>query len=314
MTPSLIIVGTVALDDVKTPFGQVKNALGGSAFFAGISASYWTNVGVMAIVGPDYPSRGFETMRDRGIDVAGIEVSKEPSFHWSGEYGFDLSSAKTLKTDLNCLLSFNPDIAGVYPSVHTLFLANIDPEIQKKVIDDLPARPEIIALDTMNFWIENKREALLDVLGLVDILTINEGEARMLSGESNLISAARTISAMGPQILIIKRGEYGAMVFNRGKIFLSPAYPLESLKDPTGAGDSFAGGFLGYMASEGGKDDDTLRRGIIVGSVMASFCVSEFSSAGMENLSPLALEARLCEFSEQTNYRPVSPVFRMLGG
>lgn len=314
MTPSLVIVGTVALDDVKTPFGAVRNALGGSAFFAGISASYWTSVGVMAIVGADYPSAGFDTMKARGIDVSGIEVSKEPSFHWSGEYDFDLSSAKTLQTDLNCLLSFQPDISRTYSSVHTLFLANIDPEIQKKVILDLSVRPSVIALDTMNFWIEHKRKELLEVLLLVDILTINEGEARMLSGESNLISAARIISGMGPQTLIIKRGEYGAMVFNRGKIFLSPAFPLESLKDPTGAGDSFAGGFLGYMASEGGKDDDTLRRGIVVGSVMASFCVSEFSSGGMENLSPSTLEGRLCEFSEQTDYRPVSPVFRMLGG
>ncbi|BAM06949.1 PfkB family carbohydrate kinase [Leptospirillum ferrooxidans] len=314
MTPSLVIVGTVALDDVKTPFGEVHNALGGSAFFAGISASYWTSVGVMAIVGSDYPSKGFETMKSRGMDVAGIEISKEPSFHWSGEYGFDLSSAKTLQTDLNCLLSFKPDISKIYPAVHTLFLANIDPEIQKKVILDLSVRPSIIALDTMNFWIENKREKLLDVLKLVDILTINEGEARMLSGESNLISAARIISAMGPQTLIIKRGEYGAMVFNRGKIFLSPAFPLESLKDPTGAGDSFAGGFLGYMASEGGKDDATLRRGIVVGSVMASFCVSEFSSGGMENLSPQTLAERLSEFSEQTDYRPVSPIMGMLGG
>ena len=314
MTPSLVIVGTVALDDVKTPFGEVHNALGGSAFFAGISASYWTHVGVMAIVGSDYPSRGFDTMKSRGMDVTGIEISKEPSFHWSGEYGFDLSSAKTLQTDLNCLLSFKPDISKIYPSVHTLFLANIDPEIQKKVILDLSVRPSIIALDTMNFWIENKREKLLEVLKLVDILTINEGEARMLSGESNLILAARIISAMGPRTLIIKRGEYGAMVFNQGKIFLSPAFPLESLKDPTGAGDSFAGGFLGYMASEGGKDDQTLRRGIVVGSVMASFCVSEFSSGGMENLSHQKLAERLSEFSEQTDYRPVSALSGTLGG
>jgi len=314
MTPSLVIAGTVALDDVRTPFGAVRNALGGSAFFAGISASYWTKVGVMAIVGSDYPSKGFETMKSRGIDVSGIEISRELTFHWSGEYGFDLSSAKTLQTDLNCLLSFHPDISTVYPSPHTLFLANIDPEIQRKIILDLPVRPSVIALDTMNFWIENKREKLLEALLLVDILTINEGEARMLAGEGNLISAARIISEMGPQTLIIKRGEYGAMVFNRGKIFLSPAFPLESLKDPTGAGDSFAGGLLGFMASEGGKDDDTLRQGIVVGSVMASFCVSEFSSGGIENLSSLALEDRLREFSEQTDYRPLSPVIRIPGG
>ncbi len=314
MTPSLIIVGTVALDDIRTPFGEVSNALGGSAYFAGISASYWTRVGVMAVVGTDYPETGFSIMKKHGIDVSGIDHSTDLTFHWSGEYGYDLSSAKTLGTDLNCLTRFSPSIFKVYPSAHTLFLANIDPEIQKKVILDAQERPAVIALDTMNFWIENKREQLLDVLKLVDILTINEGEARMLSGEVNLICAARAISRMGPLTVIIKRGEYGAMVFNRGRIFLSPAFPLEALKDPTGAGDSFAGGFLGYMTAVGGKDDDTLRQGIIVGSVMASFCVSEFSSKGMEGLDREALDQRLLEFSEQTNYRTISANYRNRDG
>jgi sugar/nucleoside kinase (ribokinase family) len=295
-------VGTVALDNIRTPFGEVRAALGGSAFYAGLSASYWTEVGVMAIVGEDYPEEGFRLLERHGVDSRGITRSKEKTFSWTGEYTFDLNTAHTLKTDLNCLLSFDPDLPAVYDRMDTLFLANIDPDIQLRVLESVPVRPSLVVCDTMNFWIENKLDELKRVLARVDILTINEGEARMLSGEYSLVSAARKIVGMGPKILIVKRGEYGVLVFGKDSVFASPAYPLEEVKDPTGAGDSFAGGFIGYMTQSRKSTDDVLRQGIVVGSAMASFCVEDFSTKGLEGLSRTTISSRLSSFSALTSY------------
>ena len=300
--PSLIIVGTVALDNIRTPFGEVRMALGGSAFYAGLSASYWTDVGIMGVVGTDYPEEGFRLLGTHGIDFRGIERSPEKTFSWTGEYTFDLNTAHTLKTDLNCLLSFNPDLPRVYDRCDTLFLANIDPDIQIRVLDSLPARPSLVVCDTMNFWIENKLAELKRVLSRIDILTINEGEARMLSGQYSLVHAAREIARMGPKTLIIKRGEYGVLVFGKDSIFASPAYPLEEVKDPTGAGDSFAGGLIGYMTNQRKQSDEVLRQGIVIGSAMASFCVSDFSTRGLEGLTKKEIGNRLSSFSSLTSY------------
>lgn len=301
--PKLVIIGTVALDNIRTPFGEVSNALGGSAFYAGLSASYWTDVGVVGIVGKDYPEEGFSVLARHGIDSKGIERSEGLTFSWSGEYTYDLNTAQTLRTDLNCLLSFNPVLPESHDSLETLFLANIDPEIQAKVLDSLPVRPSLVVLDTMNFWIEHKKDALQKVLRRIDVLTINEGEARMLSGQFSLVSAARAILGMGPATLIIKRGEYGVLVFNRESVFASPAYPLEDVRDPTGAGDSFAGGFIGFLTSQGKFSDDTLRQSIVVGSAMASFCVSDFSTRAIEGLKRTDILKRLESFSSLTSYQ-----------
>lgn len=301
--PKLVIIGTVALDNIRTPFGEVSNALGGSAFYAGLSASYWTDVGVVGIVGKDYPEEGFSVLARHGIDSKGIERSEGLTFSWSGEYTYDLNTAQTLRTDLNCLLSFNPVLPESHDSLETLFLANIDPEIQAKVLDSLPVRPSLVVLDTMNFWIEHKKDALQKVLRRIDVLTINEGEARMLSGQFSLVSAARVILGMGPATLIIKRGEYGVLVFNRESVFASPAYPLEDVRDPTGAGDSFAGGFIGFLTSQGKFSDDTLRQSIVVGSAMASFCVSDFSTRAIEGLKRTDILKRLESFSSLTSYQ-----------
>ncbi|MHB1604916.1 MAG: PfkB family carbohydrate kinase [Leptospirales bacterium] len=306
--PKLAIVGTVALDNIRTPFGEVSRALGGSAFYAGLSASYWTEVGVVGIVGKDYPEEGFTVLRRHGIDATGIERSTDLTFSWSGEYTYDMNTAHTLKTDLNCLLSFNPTLSALGDSIDTLFLANIDPEIQDKVLHSLPVRPRLVVLDTMNFWIEQKKEALQKVIKQIDILTINEGEARMLSGQFSLVSAAKIIMGMGPTTLIIKRGEYGVLVFNRESVFASPAYPLEDVKDPTGAGDSFAGGFIGFLTCYGKYTNDVLRQSIIVGSAMASFCVSDFSTRGIEGLKKSNISKRLESFADLTAYQALPPL------
>lgn len=304
----LVIVGTVALDNIRTPFGEVTKALGGSAFYAGLSASYWTKVGVVGVVGRDYPEEGFSVLERHGIDATGIDRSADLTFSWSGEYTYDMNTAHTLQTDLNCLLSFDPTLSATQGSIETLFLANIDPEIQAKVLDSLVIRPRLVVLDTMNFWIEHKKDELQKVLKKIDILTINEGESRMLSGEFSLVSAARMIMGMGPTTLIIKRGEYGVLVFNRESVFASPAYPLEDVKDPTGAGDSFAGGFIGFLTNHRKYSDDVLRQSIIVGSAMASFCVSDFSTRGIEGLKQESISNRLESFSALTSYQALPPL------
>lgn len=305
MSAKLVIVGTVALDDVTTPFGSITRALGGSAFYGGLSASYWTTVGVVGVIGSDYPEEGLEILKSRSIDISGIQRSQENTFAWSGEYTYDLNTAITRDTRLNCLLSFNPRVADHYPRPETLFLANIDPDIQGGILDKMPQKPGLVALDTMNYWIESKKGSLLQVLKRVDLLTINESEARMLTGEFNLVLAARAIRSMGPKVVVLKKGEHGALVFYEGGVFASPALPLEVVKDPTGAGDSFAGGLLGYLTAHGHLGPEFLKQASIIGSVMASFCVSEFGVGGTKKLSGESISSRLREFGDLTGFRKI---------
>lgn len=312
MMPKLVIVGTVALDDVTTPFGSVQGALGGSAFYGSLAGSYWTSVGVVGVVGTDYPEEGFRLLKTRSVNVDGIARSTEKTFAWTGEYTFDLNSAITRETRLNCLTSFKPQVSAFYNRPETLFLANIDPDIQEGILNSMEQRPMLVALDTMNYWIESKRESLLRVLRRIDLLTINDAEARMLTGEYNLVLAARAIRAMGPSVVVLKKGEHGALVFFEGGVFASPAFPLEVIKDPTGAGDSFAGGLLGFLTSQGRLNPESLKQASVVGSVMASFCVSDFGVEGTKNLDRGAIFSRIRDFGSLTGFKEIAQEERRL--
>ena len=302
----LLAVGSVALDSVKTPFGEVSEVLGGSATYFATAASYFTKVGVVAVVGEDFPKEHMAFLKGHPIDLEGLMITKGRTFRWRGEYGYQLNEARTLETQLNVFQQFNPQLPSNYKTAQVVFLANIDPELQLEVL--LQTRsPELVALDTMNFWIGGKRAALLKVLGKVHIVIINDGEARQLVQEVNLVKVAREILKFGPKVLIIKRGEYGALLFTREAIFSAPAYPLETVFDPTGAGDSFAGGFMGHLARTKDFSMDNLRQAVILGSVMASYCVEAFS---LERFRTLRLDEimeryrgfkRLTHFDEMPN-------------
>jgi sugar/nucleoside kinase (ribokinase family) len=301
---SLLVVGSVALDTVKTPFGEIQEGLGGSATYFSTAASFLTDVNLVAVVGEDFPAEHVDFLEKRGVNLEGLTHSFGKTFRWQGEYGDQLNEAKTIKTDLNVFQSFHPKLPSSYRHIPYLFLGNIDPALQMDVICQVVS-PTLTACDTMNFWIDGRREALLDTLRKVDVAIINEGEARALSGERNLMKAAKTILAMGPTRLIIKRGEYGAMMFTKGKVFTAPAYPLETVLDPTGAGDSFAGGLMGYLAESGKTDDQTFRQAIICGSVMASFCVEEFSLDRMRTLTQDEIKTRSAAFLDLTTYESI---------
>ncbi len=300
----LLVVGSVALDSVETPFGKVQEALGGSATYFSYSASFFTQVHLVAIVGQDFPEPHLRLLKDRGVDLAGLQVSPGRTFRWRGAYGYDLNEAKTLDTELNVFADFQPALADGLRRVPFLFLANIDPELQLKVLRQMTVRPKLVALDTMNFWIQGKRDALVRVLAEVDVVTINDGEARQLAGEPNLVKAARAIAGMGPKTVVVKRGEYGALMFSEGAFFIVPAYPLDSVFDPTGAGDTFAGGFMGYLARQGAVDGATLRRAIVHGSVMASFTVEDFSLERLKRLSPPEIASRYAAFHDLVRLEP----------
>lgn len=294
----LLVVGSVALDTVATPFGEVSEALGGSATYFSYAASFFTTVRLVATVGSDFPEQHLKLLHDRGIDVGGLTVAPGKTFRWTGSYGYDLNEAKTLDTQLNVFADFHPRLAEPLRRLPYLFLANIDPALQLDVLRQMAARPRLVALDTMNFWIQGKRDALLGVLREVDVVTINDAEARQLAGEPNLIKAARTIAGMGPRTVVVKRGEYGAMLLTDGAFFVVPAYPLENVFDPTGAGDTFAGGFMGYLASEDRIDPDTMRRAMVYGSVMASFTVEDFSLNRLVRLERGEVADRYGDFRE----------------
>jgi sugar/nucleoside kinase (ribokinase family) len=300
----LLVVGSVALDTVETPFGKVSEALGGSATYFSYSASFFTQVRLVAIVGEDFPESHLRLLEDRGVDIGGLQVSRGRTFRWTGEYGYDLNEAKTLETQLNVFAEFRPALGEGVGRVPYLFLANIDPELQLDVLHQMKERPRLVALDTMNFWIQGKRDALRRVLGEVDVVTINDGEARQLASEPNLIKAARAISAMGPRAVIVKRGEYGALLLTDGSLFFVPAYPLESVYDPTGAGDTFAGGFMGYLAAQDRIDAAAMRRAIVYGSVMASFTVEDFSLTRLTRLKPADIAERYAAFHELIRVEP----------
>ncbi len=294
----LLVVGSVALDTVETPFGKVQEALGGSATYFSYSASFFTRVRLVAPVGQDFPVSHIRLLEGRDIDVAGLQVASGRTFRWAGQYGYDLNDATTLDTQLNVLADFRPALAPDSRRVPFLFLANIDPELQLGVLSQMAERPRLVALDTMNFWIQGKRDALLRVLAEVDAVTINDAEARQLAREPNLIKAARGIAAMGPKTVVVKRGEYGALMLTDGAFFFVPAYPLESVWDPTGAGDTFAGGFMGYLAAEGRTDGAAMRRALAYGSVMASFTVEDFSLNRLVRLTPPEIAERYTAFRD----------------
>lgn len=301
---SLLVVGSVALDSVKTPFGEVTEVLGGSATYFSTSASYFTTVRLIAVVGEDFPDVHMTFLKSRGIDLAGLERRPGQTFRWKGVYTHQLNEAQTLDTRLNVFETFRPKIPESYRAPDMLFLGNIDPELQLMVLEQV-TRPMLVACDTMNFWIERKREALWRVLERVDVLIINDGEARALGQSPNLVQVAKQVLSRGVKQLIIKRGEYGVLMFNQRRTFGAPAFPLESVLDPTGAGDTFAGGFMGYLSSTGNLSDDAFRQAVIFGSVMASFTVEGFSLDRLRALDYKEIEARFQEFKRLTHFEDI---------
>ena len=304
---SILVVGSVAFDSVETPFGRVDNVLGGSATYFSTSASFFTDVNLVAVVGEDFPQEHIDFLKSRNIDLRGLARNQGKTFHWKGRYGYDLNEAQTLETHLNVFETFKPVIPDEYAGADFLFLANIDPELQMEVLDQV-RNPRIIACDTMNFWISSKPEALKKVIERVDIFIINEGEARQLSGESNLVRAARKLLGLGVKTLIVKRGEYGVLMFSSSSVFSAPAYPLEEVFDPTGAGDTFAGGFMGYLANTGDPSEEGIRQAIIFGSVMASFNVEDFSLDRLKSLDYREIEERYRSFKAMTQFQGLPDV------
>jgi len=296
---SILVVGSVALDTVETPFGRADDALGGSATFFSAAASLFGPVQLVGVVGSDYPVGALGFLSERGVDLAGLERAEGESFRWSGVYSYDLNSRETLETRLGVFAEFQPKIPEGFRDAEWVFLGNIDPELQLNVLDQV-REPRLVACDTMNLWIDIKRDQLMQLLGRVDLLLVNDGEARQLSGEHNLALAARWILERGPRYLVIKKGEHGAVLFTPSSVFFAPGYPLEDVFDPTGAGDAFAGGFMGYLAQAGRLDEGDLRRAVIYGSVLGSFAVEKFSVERFKDLTLDEIEARVRTFREMT--------------
>ncbi len=292
---SVLVVGSVALDSVETPFGRAEDVLGGSATFFSASASLLTPVQLVGIVGSDYPVDRLEVLAGRGVDLAGLERAEGESFHWRGRYRHDLNSAETLETRLGVFSHFRPKIPEAFRNAPFVFLGNIDPRLQLDVLQQV-AKPRLVACDTMNFWIESRRSDILALLPRVDILTLNDAEARQLTEEVNLVKAARWIMEHGPKHVIIKKGEHGAFMFTRSSVFYAPAYPLEVVFDPTGAGDSFAGGFIGYLARTGDLSEPNLKRAVVYGSAMGSFAVERFSIERFLEIGSRDIVERVSEF------------------
>jgi sugar/nucleoside kinase (ribokinase family) len=302
---SIVVVGTVAFDTVETPFGRGENVLGGSATYFSTSASFFTDVSLVAVVGEDFPDEHVQFLQGRDINTDGLQRIPGKTFHWTGKYGYDLNEAQTLDTQLNVLMEFKPDLPESYRDAEYLFLANIDPDLQMEVLEQV-RNPKLVACDTMNFWISSKPESLRQVLKKVDIVVINEGEARQFTGEANLVKAARQIIALGCKRLVVKRGEYGVLMFTAESVFAAPAYPLEDVFDPTGAGDTFAGGFMGFLANSGDLSEEGIRQALVFGSVMASFNVEDFSLDRMKRLEYKEIEARYKSFKALTSFRDIA--------
>ena len=299
---SILVVGSVAFDALKTPFGQVDRALGGSATYFSLAASFFTPVELVAVVGDDFTDRDMEVFKGRQINTEGLQrVKGAKTFFWSGEYGYDLNVAKTRDTQLNVFAEFKPRLNERQKNTDVLFLANIDPDLQMEVLRQTN-RPRLVALDTMNYWITSKRESLERIFGAVDLIIINEAEVRQFMNESNLVKAARSILSLGAKTLVIKRGEYGVLMITPDTAFAAPAYPLESVFDPTGAGDTFAGGFLGYLASRRELTEREYRRAIIFGSVLASYTVEKFSLDRLREISLAEVEERYAAFRRLTHF------------
>lgn len=296
---SLLVVGTVALDNVETPYGKAADILGGSATYFAAGASFFTQgIRIVGVVGEDFPHPKLDFLKKRGVDLAGIEVVKGgKTFRWAGRYHFDLNHRDTLGTWLNVLETFDPKLPAAWRESEYVFLANIDPVLQGRVLDQVK-KPKLVVMDTMNYWISSKKDELVKTLSRVDALIVNDEEARQLAGTPNLIKAAAIIQKMGPKTLIVKKGEHGALLFQEGKVFSAPAYPLEDVFDPTGAGDTFAGGFFGYLVKHGKLDADHMRRAVLYGSALASFCVEKFGPDRLIDLTSAEIEKRVAAFHE----------------
>jgi sugar/nucleoside kinase (ribokinase family) len=303
---SILVVGSVALDSVETPFGKADDVLGGSGTFFSASASHLTKVQLVGVVGSDYPIDRLRRLEERGVDLSGLETAEGESFRWRGRYRHDLNSAETLETRLGVFSHFRPKIPAQFRSAPFVFLANIDPRLQLLVLDQVE-KPRLVACDTMNFWIESRRPDLIELLGRVDLITLNDGEARQLTEKTNLVQAARWIMDKGPRYVIIKKGEHGALMFTRESIFFAPAFPLESVFDPTGAGDSFAGGFIGYLAATGDLSEQNMRRAVVYGSAMGSFAVESFSIDRLLELTRGDIDRRVEEFRQLVAFEAELP-------
>jgi sugar/nucleoside kinase (ribokinase family) len=300
---SILVVGSVAFDTVETPFGRAEKVLGGSASFFAVAASFFVPVNLVGVVGDDFGDKEMQAFKGRPIDTAGLERMQGKTFHWQGKYSYDLNSRDTICTDLNVFEFFKPKIPESYRKSELVFLGNIDPVLQLDVLEQVQ-KPQIVACDTMNFWIQGKPKELKRTLEKVDVLLVNDAELRQLSGEWNVIKAARAVRAMGPKTLVVKKGEHGVLMVGE-ESFAAPAYPLEAVFDPTGAGDTFAGGFLGYLAAAGNAKDETLRRAVIMGSTLASFCVEAFSLDRLVRLTRKEIDDRFRLFKRLTHFEDI---------
>ena len=301
---SLLVVGSVAFDAIETPFGKTDKIVGGAASYIALCSSYFTkSVNLVAVVGDDFPNEFVNHLNTNGVNTEGLQVKAgEKSFFWSGKYHNDMNSRDTITTELNVLADFDPIIPASYQNCEYLMLGNLTPKIQQTVIERLTNRPKLIVMDTMNFWMEIAMDDLLATIKMVDVLTINDEEARQLSGEYSLVKAAAKIQAMGPKFLIIKKGEHGALLFHGKEMFYAPALPLEEVFDPTGAGDTFAGGFIGYLAKTGDISFENMKNAVIYGSAMASFCVERFGTERLVNLTETELNNRIAEFKKLSTF------------
>jgi len=297
----ILVVGSIGLDSVETPFGKVKDIPGGSATYFSMAASFFSPVNLVAIVGQDFPPQHIKYLQRKGIDTAGLVVSPGRTFRWKGKYEYDLNRAHTLDTQLNVFANFQPELPADYRDSKFVFLANIDPELQLDVLQQAK-KPKLVACDTMNFWIEKKKPALRRVIKQVDILFINEAEIRQLTGQSNLVKATKIVFSWGAKIIVVKQGEYGALMFTKDFVFSAPGFPLEQVYDPTGAGDSFAGGFMGYLAKNGELTEKRLRQATIFGSVIASFNVEDFSFNRFRTLTGKEIRRRFKEFKNLSHF------------
>jgi sugar/nucleoside kinase (ribokinase family) len=301
---SLLTVGTVAFDDIETPFGRAEKIVGGAATYIALAASYYTDqLKIVSVIGDDFPEEELDYMRSRGIDLEGLQIMRgEKSFFWAGRYHDNMNARDTLDTQLNVLAKFNPVLPASYKKVDYLMLGNLTPSVQQQVIGQLEKKPKLIALDTMNFWMDTALEELKEVLTMIDVLIINDEEARQLSGHYSLVKAAAAIHEMGPKYLVIKKGEHGALLFKGDQIFFAPALPLAEVFDPTGAGDTFAGGFMGYIASTDDISFENMKRAVIYGSAMASFCVEKFGIERLKGLTDDEITERITRFVRLVNF------------
>lgn len=302
---SLTIIGSMAFDAIETPFAKTDKTIGGSGIYCAYAASNFTNeINQVSIVGGDFPQSEMDDLHKIGVNTDGVEIVKDQkSFFWSGRYHLDMNTRDTLVTDLNVLAAFNPVLPASYQKTEYLLLGNLVPAIQRSVIEQLKARPKLIVLDTMNFWMETAMDDLKDVLKLVDVLVVNDSEARQLAEEFSIVKAARKILGMGPKLLIVKKGEHGALLFNENEIFCAPALPLEEVFDPTGAGDAFAGGFVGYLARTGDISFQNMKTAVIMGSVTASFCVEKLGTERLKTVTSEDIKRRAAQFVQLTNFK-----------